>query len=259
MEAAYIIDTHCHLYDEVFLEDRQLVVERAKVAGVKRIYLPNIDVASIDGMLELETDFPEFCYAMMGLHPCYVKEDYQQELKIMEQWLSIRNFSAIGEIGLDFFRDETFRTEQLQAFQIQLEWAIEKDIPVVIHSRKSLQECINIIKSVGKGKVRGIFHCFSGSFEEATSIIDLGMYLGIGGVITYKNAGLPAVLQKLGLQNVVLETDAPYLTPVPFRGKRNEPAYTRLIATKIAESLHIPLEEVIQITCKNALQVFEPF
>jgi TatD DNase family protein len=258
MESAYIIDTHCHLYDEAFMEDRSLVIDRAKTAGVKRIYLPNIDGSSIDGMLELETDFPDFCYAMMGLHPCYVKEDFKQELKVMHNWLSIRNFSAIGEIGLDFFRDETFRAEQLEAFQLQLEWAMEKDLPVVIHSRKSLQECIKMIKTIGKGGIRGIFHCFSGSVEEANAIIDLGMYLGIGGVITYKNSGLLEVLHNIGLQNVVLETDAPYLTPVPFRGKRNEPAYTHLIATKIADSLQCSIEDVIQITCKNALQVFEP-
>jgi TatD DNase family protein len=175
----------------------------------------------------------------------------------MYNWLDKRKFAAIGEIGLDFFRDETYRDEQLEAFQIQLNWAIEKDLPVVIHSRKSLQECIKTIKSLGVGKIRGIFHCFSGSLEEAKTIMDLGMYLGIGGVFTYKNAGLPDVLKEIGLDRIVLETDAPYLSPIPFRGKRNEPAYTRIVAEKIADALHLSAEEVFNVTYKNSLQIFE--
>jgi len=257
MKQNYIIDTHCHLYDTVFMEDRQAVLSRANDACVKRIYLPNIDVSTIDQMLELADSFPEICFPMMGLHPCYVKEDFQNQLDLMYNWLDKRKFAAIGEIGLDFFRDETYRDEQLEAFQIQLNWAIEKDLPVVIHSRKSLQECIKTIKSLGVGKIRGIFHCFSGSLEEAKTIMDLGMYLGIGGVFTYKNAGLPDVLKEIGLDRIVLETDAPYLSPVPFRGKRNEPAYTRIVAEKIADALHLSAEEVFNVTYKNSLQIFE--
>ena len=257
MKLNYIIDTHCHLYDEVFFEDRDNVMERAKEALVKRIYLPNIDVNTITEMIELSEKFPDTCFPMMGLHPCYVKEDFKDQLNVMYSWLDRKNFSAIGEIGLDFFRDETYRIQQLEAFMMQLVWAMEKDLPVVIHSRKSLQECIKLIKSLGKGKIRGIFHCFSGSVEEAKAILDLGMYLGIGGVFTYKNSGLPSVLEEIGLDRVVLETDAPYLPPVPHRGKRNEPAYTKIIADKISEVLNLPIEEVIQTTSRNAIGIFD--
>jgi TatD DNase family protein len=232
-------------------------MERAKEALVKRIYLPNIDVNTITEMIELSEKFPDTCFPMMGLHPCYVKEDFKDQLNVMYSWLDRKNFSAIGEIGLDFFRDETYRIQQLEAFMMQLVWAMEKDLPVVIHSRKSLQECIKLIKSLGKGKIRGIFHCFSGSVEEAKAILDLGMYLGIGGVFTYKNSGLPSVLEEIGLDRVVLETDAPYLPPVPHRGKRNEPAYTKIIADKISEVLNLPIEEVIQTTSRNAIGIFD--
>jgi TatD DNase family protein len=252
----FIIDTHCHLYDEVFLEDRLLIMERAKEAQVNRIYLPNIDITTIDEMIALADRFPETCFPMMGLHPCYVKEDFLDQLNVMYGWLEKRNFSAIGEIGLDFYRDETYRLQQAEAFKIQLKWAIEKDLPVVIHSRNSLQDCIKSIKSIGNGKIRGIFHCFSGSLEEANAVLDLGMYLGIGGVFTYKNSGLPNILHQIGLNRVVLETDAPYLPPVPFRGKRNEPSYTKIIAEKIAEQLQIKIDDVIEVTTKNAMEIF---
>jgi TatD DNase family protein len=253
----FIIDTHCHLYDTVFLEDIEMVLGRANEASVKRIYLPNIDVNTINEMIELSEKFPETCFPMMGLHPCYVKEDFLGQLEVMKNWLEKRKFSAIGEIGLDFFRDETYRIQQLEAFKLQLFWAMERDLPVVIHSRKSLQECIKLIKTLGNGKIRGIFHCFSGSVEEAKTILDLGMYLGIGGVFTYKNSGLPAVLKEIGLDRVVLETDAPYLPPVPYRGKRNEPAFSSIVADKIGEFLQIPIEEVINITSKNAFEIFK--
>ena len=256
MNPNFIIDTHCHLYDEVFLDDRSFIMERTKEAQVNRIYLPNIDITTINKMIALANHFPETCFPMMGLHPCYVKEDFQDQLNVMYGWLEKRNFSAIGEIGLDFFRDETYRLQQNEAFKIQLKWAIEKDLPVVIHSRNSLQDCIKSIKSMGNGKIRGIFHCFSGSLEEAKSILDLGMYLGIGGVFTYKNSGLPNILHQIGLNRVVLETDAPYLPPVPFRGKRNEPSYTKIIAEKIAEQLQIKIADVIEVTTKNAMEIF---
>jgi TatD DNase family protein len=252
----YIIDTHCHLYDEVFFEDRDNVMERAKEALVKRIYLPNIDVNTITEMIELSEKFPDTCFPMMGLHPCYVKEDFKDQLNVMYSWLDRKNFSAIGEIGLDFFRDETYRIQQLEAFMMQLVWAMEKDLPVVIHSRKSLHECIKLIKSLGKGKIRGIFHCFSGSFENAIEIIEAGFYLGIGGVLTYKNAGLVDVLSKIDLQHLVLETDAPYLSPVPFRGKRNESSYLKYVVEKLAEIKNCSKETVAMITTDNAEKIF---
>jgi TatD DNase family protein len=251
-----LIDTHCHLYHEEFDADRQKVIHRANAESVGGFYLPAIDSTVIDAMLQMEKDFPGQCFAMMGLHPCSVKENYMEELQVAEQWLAGRKFAAIGETGLDFYWDKTFVLQQYDAFKKQISWAKRYNIPVVIHSRQSTQECIDVIKEMHDENLSGIFHCFGGSLEEATQITELGFYMGIGGVITYKNSGLAAVIEKLPLDNMVLETDAPYLTPVPFRGKRNESAYLKYIVQKIADIKKISIEEVAEATTANAQKLF---
>lgn len=256
MHGFQLVDTHCHLYSEEFLEDRAGVMQKAKDAGVYRILLPNIDRDSMDQMIELEKANPGYCHAMMGIHPCYVKDDVEEQLEVVRDWINVRRFIAIGEIGLDFYWDLTYKEQQYRAFRQQLQWALEKDWPVSIHSRESLRECIDEVKRIGDGRIRGIFHCFGGSVADAREIMDMGMYLGIGGVLTFKKSGLDAVIQEIGLERVVLETDAPYLAPVPFRGKRNEPAYVRLVAEKLAEVTGKTVEEVAAITTRNADFVF---
>ena len=251
-----LIDTHCHLYSEEFLSDIDNVIERATEEGVQKFFLPGIDSTAIDAMLHLEERFENKCFAMMGLHPCYVKENYKQELDIVQQWLAKRKFAAVGEIGLDFYWDKTFATEQYEAFKIQMEWAIAYNTPIVIHTRNAMQETINLVKEYVPKGIRGIFHCFSGSYESAQEIINAGFYLGIGGVLTYKNAGLAEVLQKIDLKHLVLETDAPYLTPVPFRGKRNESSYLKYVVAKLAEAKDVSVEEVAAITTANAEKIF---
>jgi len=251
-----LVDTHCHLYLDDFKEDSPEVIRRAIDDGVEKFYLPNIDLAVIPDMLALESAYPGQCLAMMGLHPCSVKANYKEELAVMRDWLDKRKFAAIGEVGLDFFWDTSFEKEQYEAFHTQADWALQFELPLVIHSRKSLDECINLVREHQDGNLRGIFHCFSGSVDQAERIIDLGFYLGIGGVVTYKNGGLEPVMQKLGLDKVVLETDAPYLTPVPFRGKRNEPAYLKYIVEKLAIITGKNVEAVAEITTKNAVEVF---
>jgi len=252
----YLVDTHCHLYSEEFELDQEAVLQRAFSEGIKKFYLPAIDSSAIPAMLALEKKFPGKCMAMMGLHPCYVKENFQQELIVVKDWLSNRNFSAVGEIGLDYYWDKTFAAEQVIAFRNQIEWSIEYKLPIVIHTRNATQETIEIVKEYVPEGVRGIFHCFSGSFENAIEIIDAGFYLGIGGVLTYKNAGLVNVLSKIDLQHLVLETDAPYLSPVPFRGKRNESSYLKYVVEKLAEIKNCSVETVAKVTTENAEKIF---
>ncbi len=252
----YLVDTHCHLYSEEFELDQEAVLQRAFSEGINKFYLPAIDSSAIPAMLALEKKFPGKCMAMMGLHPCYVKENFQQELIVVKDWLSNRNFSAVGEIGLDYYWDKTFAAEQVIAFRNQIEWSIEYKLPIVIHTRNATQETIEIVKEYVPEGVRGIFHCFSGSFENAIEIIDAGFYLGIGGVLTYKNAGLVNVLSKIDLQHLVLETDAPYLSPVPFRGKRNESSYLKYVVEKLAEIKNCSVETVAKVTTENAEKIF---
>ncbi|PVD51039.1 hydrolase TatD [Terrimonas sp.] len=252
-----IIDTHCHLYTEDFDADIATVIRRAQDVGVQQFYLPNIDSASIDSMLKLETDFPGVCIPMMGLHPCSVKEDYKNELAVVESWLQKRTFAAVGEIGLDFHWDKTFTDQQYEAFHQQIEWAKAYNLPIVIHTREAMQQCIDVVKQHKDEKLKGIFHCFGGSINEAKQIIDLGFYLGIGGVLTYKKARLKETLKEISIKHLVLETDAPYLTPVPFRGKRNESAYLQYIIEALAEAKNIPIEEVASVTTANANFVFQ--
>lgn len=251
-----LIDTHTHLYSNDFESDRAAMINRALQAGISRMYMPCIDSTCIDAMLLLEQQYPEVCIPMMGLHPCYVKENYKQELQIVRDWLDKRPFVAVGEIGLDFYWDSTFADQQLEAFNLQMEWALEKNIPIVIHTRNAMQATIDAVKPFAAKGLRGIFHCFSGSYESAVQITNMGFHLGIGGVLTYKNAGLPAALEKIDLSFMVLETDAPYLTPVPFRGKRNESAYVTYVAEKLAEVKNMSLETVAEVTTKNALKIF---
>ena len=250
------IDTHTHLYDEQFDSDRKTSIQQAIDQGVEKMYLPNCDSSTIEGMLEVEKAFPSHCFAMMGLHPCYVKENVHDELSVMETWLTKRTFSAIGEIGLDYHWDKTYINEQKKAFRTQIEWSLQYNRPIVIHTREATKDTIEIVKEYAPKGVRGVFHCFSGSVETARQIIDLGFYLGIGGVLTYKNAGLQEVVQLIDLKHIVLETDAPYLSPVPHRGKRNESSYTLIIAEKLANLKGIDLTTVANITTENALKLF---
>lgn len=251
-----LIDTHCHLYLDEFDVDRDAVIERAAQVGVSRFYLPSIDSENFPSILAMEETYPGRCRAMVGLHPCSVKENYKEELAYFLQMMASRPFSAVGEIGLDFYWDRTFENQQYEAFREQIAWARDYKIPIVIHSRESMQESIRVVKEEQRGDISGIFHCFGDSLESAKAIIGLGFKLGIGGVLTYKNSKLPEVIREIDLEHIVLETDAPYLTPVPFRGKRNETAYLSYIMSKLAEIKQVSPEEVARITTQNALNIF---
>ena len=251
-----IIDTHCHLYSEEFEGDIAEVIKRAKYEGVKKFFLPAIDSSCLEGMLGLEKKYPSECFAMMGLHPCYVKENFEEELALVKNQLAARHFVAVGEIGLDYYWDKTFVEQQQQAFELQMQWALDYQLPIVIHTRNAMQETINMVKPFAAKGLTGIFHCFSGSYESAKQIVDMGFLLGIGGVVTYKNSGLPQALEQIGAENLVLETDAPYLTPIPFRGKRNESSYLKYIIEKLAEIKKLSIEEMAAITTANAERIF---
>jgi TatD DNase family protein len=251
-----LIDTHTHLYSEEFNEDRINSINSAIDKSVTKFYLPNVDSTSIEGMLDLEKRFPENCFPMMGLHPCSVKDNYLEELAVVKQWLDKRKFAAIGEIGMDLYWDKTFVKEQEIAFKQQIEWALTFNYTIVIHCRNAFDEIFAILSSYKK-LPKGIFHCFSGDIEQAKKVLAFGNFkLGIGGVITFKNSGLDKVVEQLQLSDLVLETDAPYLAPVPYRGKRNESSYISLVAEKIAQLKNITFDEVATITSKNALEIF---
>jgi TatD DNase family protein len=248
-----LIDTHAHIYLPEFDNDRELILQRAKGEGVEKIFMPAIDSTTHYKMLQVEDEFPG-CYAMMGLHPCSVGEASANELGIVQQFLKERKFIAIGEIGLDFYWDKTFMQQQYDAFEKQIQWAIEYNLPVVIHSRNAINECIEVVKKyVG---VKGVFHCFTGTADQARQIINAGFLLGIGGVITYKNAGLDKVINELGIKHLILETDAPYLSPIPYRGKRNESSYLPLIIEKIAAVSDKSSEEIAAVTTESATLLF---
>lgn len=251
-----LIDTHAHLYAKQFDEDRDEMLQNAIDCGVEKFYLPNIDSESIEGMFKLEAQYPDRCFAMMGLHPCSVKENYKEELAIVKDWLDKRSFCAIGEIGIDLYWDKSTLEIQKEAFLTQIEWAKELDLPIVIHSREATDIIIELVQSAKDARLRGIFHCFGGSKEQAQKIIDLGFYLGIGGVLTFKKSGLDKVMETIPIEHVVLETDAPYLAPTPYRGKRNESAYVRLVAEKLASVTGRPFKEIAEITSDNAMKVF---
>jgi TatD DNase family protein len=254
----YYIDTHAHIYVKQFDQDRPKMLDRSWRAGVKKIYMPNIDMDSIDSMLELEAKYPDNCFAMMGLHPCSVKENFEQDLYIVEDWLSRRKFVAVGEMGTDLYWDKTHFEQQKEAFKIQVELAKKHNLPIVIHCRDSFDETIQLLAPLKDDKLKGIFHCFGGSIEDAKQVIDLGFLMGIGGVVTYKKAGLDQVLPHIDLQHLVLETDSPYLAPVPHRGQRNECSYIPTIAHTIASYKHIAVEEVMKQTTANAERLFHP-
>ncbi|MBX2930942.1 MAG: TatD family hydrolase [Chitinophagaceae bacterium] len=252
-----IIDTHCHLYLEEFDNDRDIVMQRAKDLGVQQFYLPAIDSSVTNAMFKMEHEYADNCFLMMGLHPCSVQENFEKELSLAYMWLQKRKFIAIGEIGLDFYWDTTFKEQQIIAFEQQMEWALEFDLPIVIHTREAMQQTIDCVKPFAQKGVRGVFHCFSGSKEQANQITDMQFLLGIGGVVTYKNAGLAETLKQIDMKHIVVETDAPYLTPVPHRGKRNESAYLTFIINKIAEVKEISAAEVAAITTNNATTLFQ--
>jgi TatD DNase family protein len=250
----YFIDTHTHIYLPEFDEDREAMIKRATEVGVKTTIMPAIDSTTHAAMLAVGSTYPD-CYAMMGLHPCSVTQTFEAEIDVIKEYFNEWKFLAIGEIGLDFYWDKTFTEQQYKAFRLQIEIALQRDLPIVIHSRNATDECISVVKEYPG--VRGVFHCFSGNEEQAREIIESGFMLGIGGVVTFKNAGLDKVIEKIGLAHVVLETDAPYLAPVPYRGKRNEPAYIPLIAEKLSTICNLPAERVAELTTENARKLFK--
>jgi TatD DNase family protein len=250
------IDTHTHLYEEQLNADEKEMIQRAIDAGVHKMYMPNCDSTTIEGMMRIAAAWPQHCLPMMGLHPVYVKDNCEAELAIVKQWLEKEKFTAIGEIGLDYYWDKTHVAQQKQAFEQQIDWALQYNLPIVIHSRESTQDCIDIVRSKQNGNLKGIFHCFSGTIEEARQVVALGFYLGIGGVVTFKKSTLPDIIKEIGLQHIVLETDAPYLAPMPYRGKRNESSYIPLIAAKVAEVLAVDVAVVAQTTTATAAQLF---
>ena len=252
-----MIDTHSHIYSEDFDADRSEVIRRAQEAGVTKIIMPNVDSESLPGMLETERMFPDVCLAAIGLHPTSVKENYLDELALVKSELERRKYMAIGEIGIDLYWDKTFYTEQVFALQTQVQWALDSNLPVIIHVRDSHKETIEALQPFKNKGLRGVFHCFTGSSKEAEEIVELGDFmLGIGGVVTFKNSGLAGNLKDIPLTKLVLETDTPYLAPVPFRGKRNEPAYTAIVRDKLAEVYQVSAEEIDIITTRNAEKLF---
>lgn len=254
--AMIITDSHAHLYLNAFDDDRHDVVRNAIAHNVRYMLLPNIDHDSIQPMMDLAKAFPENCFPMMGLHPTSVGKDYADQLETVKEWLKKEKFYAIGEMGIDLYWDKTYFPEQQEAFRIQAGLALEYDLPLVIHSRNSFDEIFALLDEVYQPGLRGVFHCFTGNLEQAEHIINLGFLLGIGGVLTYKNSGLPEVLEKISLENIILETDAPFLAPAPFRGKRNESAYTVEVAKKLAEIKGLSLEIVAETTTRNAINLF---
>lgn len=252
-----LTDTHTHLYSEQFNEDRTAMVQRAINNGITRLFLPNIDSSSVEGMLALQQQFPENCFAMMGLHPTSVGENYLEELKNIEIRLNQQQFCAIGEIGIDLYWHKTFLKQQQDAFRTQINWAKERKLPFVIHCRDSFNEIFEILDELNDENMRGIFHCFTGNSAQATKVIEYGGFkLGIGGVVTFKNSGLEEVLKQIDIKHLVLETDSPYLAPVPYRGKRNESSYLLNIAEKLSDIYQLPIEKIAGITTQNSVEVF---
>ncbi|GAB2476525.1 TatD family hydrolase [Hymenobacter qilianensis] len=252
----HLTDSHAHIYSEQFKTDRDATLHRAFEAGVTTIVMPNIDHTSVDSMLETEARFPRQCFAMMGLHPCSVGKHFEKELYQVEDWLGKRPFAAVGECGLDLHWDKTFFAQQQEALRVQIGLAKKFKLPLVLHTREAFTETADLIEEAQDGSLGGVFHCFSGTKEEAERAIKLGFKLGIGGVATFKNGGSDKVLPDMALEHLLLETDCPYLAPVPHRGKRNEPGYLPLIARRVAELLQKDVEEVAAATTRNAQALF---
>lgn len=250
------VDTHSHIYSQEFNGDIKDVIQRAKDEGVEKIFLPNIDSKSIAPMMKLVEEFPCSCFPMMGLHPTSVKENYLEELSIAEQWLDKEKFYAIGEIGIDLYWDRTFFKQQQEAFNKQIEWAKKYNLPIIIHSRESFDEIFEILEPHTSPQLTGIFHSFTGDLSQAQKAIEMGFLIGVGGILTFKNAGLDKIISQIDIQNLVLETDSPYLAPTPKRGKRNESSYLKYIAQRLSETHNISLEEVAHITSTNAFKLF---
>lgn len=251
-----LIDTHAHLYSEDFLHDVDDVLQRAYDNDVKKIILPNIDSGSVKRLLDLTDAYPHLCFPLMGLHPTSVAADYKEELQAVEYWLEKRKFYGIGEIGIDLYWDRTYFNEQQDAFRYQLKLAKQKHLPVIIHVRDSFDEIYPIVKEEQDGNLKGIFHCFTGTEAEGLKVVDLGFLLGVGGVVTFNNSNLADVIGKIPVQNLVLETDAPYLTPVPKRGKRNESAYLAYVAQAVAKIYDVSVNDLAEITSENARNLF---
>ncbi|UOQ70160.1 TatD family hydrolase [Hymenobacter cellulosilyticus] len=252
-----LTDSHAHIYSEQFKTDRDEALHRAYEAGVTTIVMPNIDHTSIDGMLETEVRFPQQCFSMMGLHPCSVGKDFERELYLVEEWLDKRPFAAVGECGIDLYWDKTTLAQQQEALRVQVALAKKHSLPLVLHTRDAFQETADIIEAAQDGTLTGVFHCFSGTPEEAARVLRLGFKLGIGGVATFKNGGADKFLPDIALEHLLLETDCPYLAPVPHRGKRNEPSYLPLIARRVAELLRKDPEEIAEATTRNARELFK--
>ncbi|MEM7382894.1 MAG: TatD family hydrolase [Bacteroidota bacterium] len=252
-----LIDTHAHLYDPAFAQDLDQVIASSQQAQVCKIYLPNIDADTLAPMLALEATYPALCVAMIGIHPCAIKQDFAKQLYEVEAWLGKRTFAAMGEVGIDLHWDRTYQAQQEQALAIQLAWAKQYQMPIVIHCRKGFPATLRLLEHHQDGTLKGIFHCFSGTLAEAEQAISLGFYLGIGGLVTFKNAGLVQTVASIDLRDIVLETDSPYLAPTPYRGRRNEPAYLQYIATQLATSHQVDLATVAAITTANAKNVFK--
>jgi len=252
----FLTDTHTHLYVEEFDADRESVVRNAVDQGIKRMLLPNIDRSSLKAMLTLSDAFPNNCFPMMGLHPTSVNSDYEQELERMEGEIPGQSFCGVGEIGIDLYWDQTFKEQQIDAFRRQLRTAKKYQLGVSIHTRNAFDLTLNIVKEELTDELKGVFHCFTAGMTDARKIMDTGFKMGIGGIVTFKNGGLSEILKEIPLEHLVLETDSPYLTPVPFRGKRNQSAYLRFIAQKIAEIKGISREAVAEVTNHSAEQIF---
>lgn len=250
-----LIETHAHIYLKEFANDLSEIIDKAKEEGVERIYMPNVDHTTIDDMLEVANTYPDYCIPMMGLHPCSVGKDFEKDLYEVEDWLKKGEFVAVGEIGTDLYWDKTFWPEQQEAFKIQADFAKKYDLPLVIHCRETIDETIELIKRTDSKN--GVFHCFTGNVDQANQIISQGFSIGLGGVATFKNGGLNPVMEEIDIKNIVLETDSPYLAPVPHRGKRNQPAYIKLVAQKIAEVKNIDIESVADTTTQNAFKLFK--
>lgn len=251
-----LIDTHAHIYSSNLLNEIDEVIKRSQAEEITKIFMPNIDSTSIESMLEVETKY-NHCKPMMGLHPCSVKANYKKELSLVKKWLEKRKFSAVGEIGIDLYWDTTFAQEQLDAYEFQINLAKDYGIPFVIHSRDALDLTISKVKELQDGSLSGIFHCFNGTVDQGRKILDLGFYLGIGGILTYKNSGVGDTIAQLPIEGMVLETDSPYLAPVPKRGKPNEPSYLSYICQKLADIKAISYKEAAFITTNNAKKIFE--
>lgn len=251
-----ITDTHTHLYSEQFDNDRAEIMQRALDHGISRFFVPAIDTSYTEAMLKLEKEYPSNVFLMMGLHPTSVKEDYLEELHQVKNWLDKRKFYGVGEIGIDLYWDKTFLLQQQDAFKTQIEWAKERKLPIVIHCRESFNEIFEVLEDVNDDRLFGIFHCFTGNIEQAKRAMSFNMKLGIGGVVTFKNGGIDKFLDKIPVKNIVLETDSPYLAPVPFRGKRNESSYILKVLDKLADIYNLTPQKIAKITTQNSIDIF---